>query len=175
MKDGLLRTAIKYVARTLFAIDLGATRLMWRLLGCPAYRLGGSCRACAQCCESPVVQTNLIYYHSRLIRKLMLAWHKHVNGFELTGEVPSQNAFIFRCTHFDWETRRCDSYHSRPGMCRDYPRALLHQTSPDFLAKCGYYPVAANAVRLAELLDQEEMTPEKREELKKKLHVRDGE
>jgi Fe-S-cluster containining protein len=40
------------------------------------------------------------------------------------------HSFVFECTHFDRITRRCDSYASRPGMCRDYPRVLLDQAAP---------------------------------------------
>ncbi len=32
---------------------------------------------------------------------------------------------ILSCNHFDRENRRCDSYTTRPGWCRDYPRAQL--------------------------------------------------
>ncbi|MCB2156190.1 YkgJ family cysteine cluster protein [bacterium] len=173
MKDGPIRTIVKRIALVCFTIDLSATRFLWRLQGKSVYRLGGACEKCAQCCESPVVQTNPIYFRSRVIRRLMLAWHKRVNGFELTSELPRQNAFVFKCTHFDTKTRRCDSYHSRPGMCRDYPRALLFDASPEFLPKCGYFPVAPNAAKLADLLDQEDIDPAKREELKKKLHVKE--
>lgn len=28
---------------------------------------------------------------------------------------------LFACSRFDHETRKCDRYDERPGMCRDYP------------------------------------------------------
>jgi hypothetical protein len=56
------------------------------------------------------------------------------------------HSFVFECTHFDRITRRCDSYASRPGMCRDYPRVLLDQAAPALFRACGFRAVAPNAV-----------------------------
>ena len=94
-----------------------------------------------------------------------------VNGFEyLRKEAP--RVFVFRCTHFDWETRSCDSYGARPGMCRDYPRALLWQTRPELLAGCGYRPIDANAQRFLDELERQELTPEQRQKLARDLFLK---
>jgi len=53
----------------------------------------------------------------------------------------AERNFVFRCTHFDPATRSCDSYASRPGMCRDYPRNLTYSALPEFLPECGYSAV----------------------------------
>ena len=96
---------------------------------------------------------------------------EHVNGFVLTERDRRGRVFIFRCTHFDWATRSCDSYGSRPGMCRDYPRVLLQQANPEFLPGCGYRPVAPNAERLVRSLERASVTREQRERLRKDLHL----
>ena len=74
-----------------------------------------------------------------------------VNGFVLVAHEPRQRVLLFRCTHFEPVTRACDSYASRPGMCRDYPRLMLWQPGPEFLPGCGYRAIAPNAqgLRLA--------------------------
>ena len=60
-----------------------------------------------------------------------------MNGFELVRSDEESWTFVFRCTHFDPATRSCDSYGSRPGLCRDYPRLLLWQPNPELLPGCG--------------------------------------
>jgi hypothetical protein len=79
--------------------------------------------------------------------------------------------FVFRCTHFDVATRSCDSYESRPGMCRDYPRALLDQPAPAFFPECGYRPVATNAKRLPAALRGRGLTPAQERALEKGLRL----
>ena len=79
---------------------------------------------------------------------------------------------MFRCTHFDPSERRCDSYSSRPGMCRDYPRALLFQPAPELLPGCGYRPVSRKAGQLLRMLDTQPMRPEQRAKIEKELHLR---
>ncbi|MBI5153758.1 YkgJ family cysteine cluster protein [Candidatus Poribacteria bacterium] len=171
MKDGPIRKLLKLAALACFTMDLKTTRLLRRAAGEQPHRLGGQCRLCAKCCESPMIQTNRLYFRLRTVRFLMLAWHRHVNGFVLTGEIPVQHTFVFRCTHFDPRTRRCDSYSSRPGMCRDYPRALLREADPPFLEGCGYRAVSRKARRIGEILEGENLSPGKKEELRRKLHL----
>ena len=76
-----------------------------------------------------------------------------------------------RCTHFDRSTRACDSYSSRPGMCRDYPRALLYQTHPVLLPGCGYRPLARNAAELRQALRDRPLTDEQRARLLRELFL----
>jgi Fe-S-cluster containining protein len=174
MRDGLLRRAVKRVARVIYETDLRLTRGLRRARGKPVLELGGTCQRCAKCCEAPSIQASRVVFHWRVARRLFLAWQRHVNGFELTGTEPRQRVFVFRCTHFDAETRRCDSYDSRPGMCRDYPRNLLDHPVPQFLPGCGYRAVNTRAARLEELLQAEELPAEKRARIVEVFHLREG-
>ena len=74
-------------------------------------------------------------------------------------------------THFDWETRSCDSYVSRPGMCRDYPRALLDQPRPRLFVECGYGVRPANAGALAAALDRQPLSADQRQKLRRELDL----
>jgi uncharacterized protein len=107
----------------------------------------------------------------RALRRVFLCWQKRVNGFELTEAVAGGRLFVFRCTHFDWATRTCDSYDSRPGICRDYPRALLFQPLPEMLDGCGYRAVPPNAAGLRAALEAQGLAPSQLERLKKELHL----
>jgi len=171
MKDGLIRRALKAVALGVFIVNIKTTRAIRRRRGEKPFRLGGACRACAKCCEEPGIQVDKITWYVPLFRRLFLLWHQRVNGFELVGEDPKHKVFLFRCTHFDWETRQCDSYSSRPGMCRDYPRNQLWQGRPDFLPGCGYRAIHPNAKAFTEALEKEGLSGEKLEEVKKKLFL----
>lgn len=172
MKDGILRTAVKRLALVVYTIDLSGTRLLRRVRGERPWRLGGRCQLCAKCCEAPTIQTSRWVFRFRLLRALFLAWHRRVNGFELVSEESHRRLFVFRCTHFDWQTRQCDSYHSRPGMCRDYPRLLLWEANPPFLPGCGYRAVSPRADKVSELLERENLPPEKLEDVREKLRLR---
>jgi uncharacterized protein len=142
-----------------------------RLRGERPHVLAGACRRCARCCEAPAVRANVMVWHLRPLRRAFLWWQQRVNGFELTETLTQGRLFVFRCTHFDWTTRACDSYESRPGMCRDYPRALLFQASPEMLAGCGYRPLAPNAAGLRQALEAQGLAPALLERLKKDLHL----
>lgn len=176
MKDGALRKILKFAARQVFNIDLAATRALRRTQGERPYKLGGQCALCAKCCESPMVQTSRLIFNTPLLRRVFLGWMKHVNGFQYLREDRVNRVFVFRCTHFDETTRTCDSYASRPGMCRDYPRLLLWEANPPFLPGCGYKAIDPQAKRLAELLNNElekqNLPPEKREEIEQKLRLK---
>jgi hypothetical protein len=171
VRDGPVRRGVKRIALWRFRLDLALTRAIRRARGERPYRLGGECGRCARCCEAPAIQVGRAVFHLRSLRTPFLWWQRAVNGFELREEDPRQRLFVFRCTHFDVATRRCDSYDSRPGMCRDYPRALLWQPSPEMLPGCGYRPVNPRAVALQAALDAHAITPEQRERLRKGLHL----
>ena len=171
MKDGAVRRAVKRVALWNFQVNLALHRAIERRRGLDLHQLGGECGRCARCCEAPGIQVGRAVWYLPLLRRLFLAWQEHVNGFVLTGRERNGRAFIFRCTHFDWTTRSCDSYDSRPGMCRDYPRVLLAQPDPEFLPGCGYRAVAANADHFVRALERASVTREQMARLKKDLHL----
>ncbi len=175
MRDGPVRKYLKLIARTMFWVDLRATRRIWRLRGDKPFKLEGGCEGCAKCCESPSIQVGKITWYLPTLRKIFLYWQKHVNGFELKDRIRHQRVFVFDCTHFDHETRRCDSYETRPGMCRDYPRALLWQANPELFEGCGYKIVSQNADRLLAALERENLTEEQMAKLKKGLHLKQDE
>jgi hypothetical protein len=110
-------------------------------------------------------------WHLPTARRAFLWWQESVNGFVLVDRLPALRAFVFRCTHFQAETRSCDSYDSRPGICRDYPRGLLDQPRPEMLPGCGYRPVLRGAARMLRVLESQPLTPEQRARLARELHL----
>lgn len=171
MKDDLPRRAAKRVALLLFRLNLHTDRAIRRLAGPRRFRLGGRCLRSAQCCEEPAIQTNVVTWYLPTVRRLFLWWQQRVNGFRLLRRERTGRLFVFRCTHFDWTTRSCDSYSTRPGMCRDYPRALLGQAEPQLLPGCGHRAVAVGGERLRKALEERKLPPEQLERLKKGLHL----
>jgi uncharacterized protein len=171
MRDGGMRRAVKAVALAGFRANLAAWRGWRRLRGDRPYRLGGSCNLCAQCCEAPAIKVSRLVWFLPTQRFLFLWWQRVVNGFELTGRDVGQRLFVFRCTHFDPVARRCDSYESRPGMCRDYPRILLDQALPDMLPGCGYRAIAPGAEALLRELRRRPLTADQDAKLRKGLRL----
>jgi uncharacterized protein len=171
VRDGALRRAVKQIALWNFLVSLSLHRALERRRGRIPHELGGECRRCARCCEAPGIQVGWAIWYLPLLRRLFLAWQERVNGFVLTEQQRKGRVFVFRCTHFDWTTRSCDSYDSRPGMCRDYPRVLLAQADPEFLPGCGYRAVAANADHLVRALERASVTREQMARLKKDLRL----
>ena len=171
MRDGLGRRALKRVALWNFSVNLRVHRAWRRARGERPFVLGGDCRRCARCCEAPAIQAHPVVWHLGTLRRLFLRWQERVNGFVLEGADAASRTFVFRCTHFDPATRACDSYDSRPGMCRDYPRLLLWQPNPEMLPGCGYRPLAPNRLHLEALLRDQPMSAEQRERLRRGLHL----
>ena len=56
-------------------------------------------------------------------------------------------------------------------MCRDYPRALLFQPSPEMLPGCGYRALPPNAAGLRVALEAQGLAAGQLERLKKDLHL----
>jgi len=171
VRDGTFRAAAKWVARLRFAADLRAVRAWRRQRSGPTFDLGGDCRRCAACCEAPAIRANAAVWHLRSARAAFLWWQRAVNGFELVEARRLERTFVFRCTHFDPQTRLCDSYETRPGMCRDYPRGLLDQPAPELLPGCGYRPIAPGALRMLTALDSQRISDEQRARLKRDLRL----
>jgi|APSaa5957512576_1039674.scaffolds.fasta_scaffold16533_2 uncharacterized protein len=173
MRDDWLRRSVKMLTRWQFTVDLAVTRLFRRSRGNIPYRLAGSCNRCGACCETPAIQVHRLLYHSDIFRRTFLRWQNVVNGFTLIEEDRGDHTFVFHCTHYDPEAKGCDSYSSRPGMCRDYPKFLLEAANPVFPDTCGFRPVSRNAKRLRDALASLDLTPEQREKLDKGLNIRD--
>ncbi len=173
MPDGPVRRFIKAIARALYMSELTLRRRWLRARRQDHYRLAGACQRCAKCCETLRLSAPALVYRVRALRSLLVAWQWHVNRFALLSCDDEAETLSFRCAHFDRATRTCDSYASRPAMCRDYPRFLLDQAWPELFDECGYRAVSRNADALARALDAAELAPDVREKLKKRLHVVD--
>jgi uncharacterized cysteine cluster protein YcgN (CxxCxxCC family) len=173
MRDGILRRAVKRVARWHHQVNLRGSRALRRARGETPWSLGGECRRCAACCQAPMIAVDRLIWSMRIPRRLFLAWQRHVNGFALVGADAESRAFVFRCTHFDAATRSCDSYDSRPGVCRDYPRHQMWQPNPELLSGCGYRAIAPNAAGLRASIERLDLTPDQREKLRQGLRLGD--
>jgi hypothetical protein len=173
VRDGPFLRAVKRIALWQYRLDLALHRARRRARGERPFVLGGSCRRSGACCEAPAIAAGPVTWSMPSLRRLFLAWHRRVNGFELVAEDARARVFVFRCSHFDRATRRCDSYGSRPGMCRDYPRLLLWQPDPEMLPPCGYRAIAPNATALRGSLGRLGLTPEQREKLRRGLRLGD--
>ena len=170
MRDNLPRRILKRIALALFGFDVAWSRRI-RPREAPRYELGGSCQKCAKCCEAPAIEVFWPFRRFRSLRALYLAWQSHVNGFHFVRDDRKMHAWVFRCEHFDRRTRRCDSYDTRPGICRDYPRGLMYQAAPEMLEGCGYRPVAFGASKMLGELKRHKLTDEQMEKLRKGLFL----
>jgi len=154
-----------------FRLDLALHRRVRRMRGEQPWVLEGACCRSGACCEAPTIAVGRLVWFLPIARRAFLAWHRRVNGFELTSPDLRARAFVFRCTHFDPASRSCDSYDSRPGMCRDYPRLLLWQPNPELLPSCGYRAAPPNATGLRVSIQRLELTPEQRDKLRRGLRL----
>lgn len=171
MKDGAGLRIVKRVALAHFTLNLAAHRAWRRLRGERPFRLAGDCGRCGACCEVPSIRASRLAWYFPTARALFLAWQRRVNGFELVSVDRRTRVFTFRCTHYDPATRSCDSYDSRPGMCRDYPRLQVWSAAPAFLPGCGYRAVAGNADALIRELAVRKLDPEREARLRRDLHL----
>jgi uncharacterized protein len=171
VRDGPFRSALKGLVRFPFEVNLTIIRAWMKHRGQWPWELGGSCQGCAQCCEAPGIQVGRFIWFFPSARRVFIWWQRVVNGFLLTGEDKASRLFVFNCTHFDRATRRCDSYETRPGICRDYPRVLLQQANPELMPGCGYRPVLRSANAMLKILDEQPMSDSQREKLKKELRL----
>ena len=171
MRDSPLLRAVKRVALWTFRVDLAAHRALRRARGERPWTLGGACRRSGACCEAPAIAVGRLTWSLPSVRRLFLAWQRRVNGFELASADARARVFVFRCSHFDGEAHSCDSYDSRPGICRDYPRLLLWQPNPETLRPCGYRATPPNAAGLRASIDRLGLTPAQREKLRRRLRL----
>jgi Fe-S-cluster containining protein len=168
VRDGRLKGALKQALAKAYRADVEKRRAR---AGTP-WVLKGECGGCASCCEAPSIAVGAFVYFVPVVRHLFLWWQRVVNGFELVGTERAARAFVFRCTHFDVVSRRCDSYDTRPGMCRDYPRLLLEQAHPEFFARCGYSAVAKNGEELLASLQAAGVDGDQLVQITRKLRLR---
>lgn len=171
MRDGPVRRALKKGLASLYVVGLERRRLGLARRGQLHWQLAGGCGGCASCCEQPSIAVGAILFFVPPLAWLWLLWQRLVNGFELTGRLREERAFVFRCTHFDPTTRRCDSYDSRPGMCRDYPRLLLETPDPELFPSCGYRAVARNGAQMIAALEARGVGGDQLVQIKKKLRL----
>ena len=162
---------MKRLALWHYVANLRLHRWLRRVRGERPWRLGGGCERCAKCCEAPAIVVGRLSWRLPPARRAFLWWQRRVNGFELVRADAEDQAFVFRCTHFDEGTRACDSYRSRPGMCRDYPRLLLWQPNPELLPGCGYRAMPPNVEGLRAALGRLQLTPEQRDKLRRDLRL----
>jgi uncharacterized protein len=174
MQDRRMRCAVKRIALLCFETSLRLSLWQRRQEGAKPYELGGSCQGCGTCCEAPAIRVGWATWYLPSLRLIFLWWHERVNRFHLQSTSYAERTFVFTCDHFDLHSRRCDSYESRPGMCRDYPRALLHQPTPVLFPSCGYKALAANRRDLVQILEGQNLGAERLSSLKRDLYL-DGE
>ena len=169
MRDGALRRAIKRVALVVHDARLAIHRQQ----ADRRYDLGGECGRCSACCEEPAMQVSRLTWYFPFARHVFLAWHRHVNGFELAESHRNDRILVFHCTHFDRDAHACDTYETRPGMCRDYPRLLLEHANPDFLEGCGFRALPRNRAELVQILREHEVSPEQMQKIREGLDLDD--
>ena len=171
MTDGIGLRIFKRILWWRYAADLWITRRILKFRGEERYYLRGKCNHCGRCCEYPSVQMNEFAYHVEIYRRMVIRWHRTVNGFKLFKQHKHEATLTFTCLHYDPMTRRCDSYSSRPGMCRDYPMNQIYSVNPHFFPECGFYAVDKRAGSFRAALEKTDLPPEKLEELYRKLHL----
>ena len=172
MQDSFLRKSIKYAARIRYTADLKLTRGLKSIRIKTPYRLAGSCLQCGKCCESPTIRIFPLLFYLKSLRWAIITWQRNINGFEFIGDNRKDKCLVFRCTHLDPVTRHCDAYHSRPGMCRDYPRNQLEFAVPTFFEGCGYRAELRNAEKFNAALENLELSPEDMQKLKRELKLK---
>jgi uncharacterized protein len=171
MKDGSALAAVKHVTRVIVGSEVRLRRAVARLRGRDRYRLAGACCRCAMCCETPAIQVDRLTWYLPTLRWLFLWWQFYVNGLEFLQADRRTRSFLFRCLHFDRENRGCDSYETRPFMCRDYPRELLSDAWPEFFPQCGFRPVVRDASARRAAIERSDLPPDKKAELMRRLYL----
>ena len=167
MRDGPLRRAIKGAVRLLWSLELG----LRRRISPPRWALEGTCEGCGACCVHPTIAVGTVTWRFPTARRLFVLWQRHVNGFELVERQRAGRLLVFACTHYDPQTRQCDSYDSRPALCRDYPRALLGQPWPVLFDECTYRLRDRDGGGLAQAIDALDLDPDAGARLKARLRL----
>lgn len=170
MRDGPIRATIKSAAMLRFYIDLWLWRLWRRVRGLPPrFDVQGSCEGCGQCCETPTLQVPYVLLRYPPILNIFLWWQRIVNGFDFVRADIARHELVFTCTHYDRVSKECDSYATRPGMCRDYPINLRYAERAQLFDECSFVLVDRLEVRLDTALHAAGLPPEKIAEIKQRL------
>lgn len=171
MRDNLVLKLIKGTARHYYFFTLWIQRQHLKRKGRPKYTLTGKCEGCGKCCEKPAIKVGFLVNFLKSFRWVYVLWQRKINGFILQQHNEETQVLYFTCTHWDATSKRCDSYESRPGMCRDYPRNLLYSSVPDFFDECGYKPLDKNAAKFNLALEKVLIDEEKKKKIKEKLFL----
>ncbi len=110
-----------------------------------------------------------------ILRAPFLWWQRVVNGFEFLRTELGSRVVVFRCTHYEPTTKRCDSYESRPLLCRDYPLEHTFDAMPQLFDECSLRMVDKRAAVLLRSLEAQGLPPERLAELKRKLFLVEAE
>jgi uncharacterized protein len=171
VKDRAALAHFKRIIRLLWSVELWLRRELrlgkrWRY-----WKLEGECDACGSCCVEPSIHVGPVTWHLPFARWLFVAWQSRVNGLEYIGEDEHTHDLLFRCTHYEPTSKRCDSYTSRPSMCRDYPKALLDQAWPELFPECSHRVRPRKAEQLRQGIEATSLSPEAKAELRRKLRI----
>lgn len=170
MRDGPIRIVLKSLALLRFYVDLWLWRGWQRVRGRrPRHDLSGSCNGCGRCCETPTLQVSARLLNAPIVLQAFLWWQELVNGLTFQGADVQHQELRFTCAHYDAETKRCDAYATRPGMCRDYPKNLRYATRPVLFPECSYVLVDRLDVRLDVAMEAANLPPEKIAEIRQRL------
>jgi len=169
MKDGRCLTVLKRLVLGAWTLELWLRRFPGRRS--QTWELVGACRGSGCCCVEPTIAVGPLTWHVPALRFIFIAWQRRVNGFELQGMDRDSRSLVFRCTHYDPVGKRCDSYASRPSMCRDYPRLLLDQPWPELFGPCGHHIRARNAGSLRASIDATALSEPAKADLRKRLRL----
>ena len=152
-------------------VDLAFTRRVQALRGAPRFELEGECLRCGRCCEQPAIEVGALFFHSSLLRRLLLSWLERVQGLRFVGAVRRPRLLLFECRHYDRERARCRDYPGRPLMCRDYPRPLLDAANPEFFPECGFRARLVGAEAMRRALEGTALDPSERQRLAARLRL----
>ena len=170
MRDGPVRRTVKACVRAIW----WAEHAWRRRLRPPRFALTGTCEGCGACCERPTIAVGRLLWFAPLLRRIFIGWQRHINGFVFLERVRQGRALVFRCTHYDPRSQRCDSHDSRPWMCRDYPRVVLDHAWPELFSDCSHGLVDTRGAGLAEAIDALELAPGEAVRLKARLRLPEG-
>jgi Fe-S-cluster containining protein len=120
------------------------------------------------------MQVDRLTWRVRSVRAIFLGWQRWVNGFELTAVDRRHRLFVFACTHYDAVTKRCDSYESRPLMCRDYPVNLTYEAVPPLFDECSHGVVDRHGEALRQALVEAGLGGEKLEAVERRLFLKEA-